>query len=159
MDLHVEARRFRNFVASHTEVILREGGVDDRSYKKFMSERHGLKPHREHWDSTCPMRVVGQPCKSSRDSDVQCICDKHGYPLMDHCHLWYRGDDLVLTSESYRVSGTDVAALTADLSPLGLELCIRADGGYYPGNATLIIIKCETSATPDRENDLIFPQE
>ena len=44
--------------------------------------------------------------------------------------------------------GTDVAALVADLSPHGLEVYVRADRGNYPGSATVIINKRESSHTP-----------
>ncbi|GIH23019.1 hypothetical protein Aph01nite_13290 [Acrocarpospora phusangensis] len=81
----------------------------------------------------CPRIVAGLECQR-RD----CMC-KSGHAVYDHARMWRdKEGNYVLTSEPYSVRGREIAAFSADVQALGLEVALFGQSFWNPGNTLLI---------------------
>ena len=114
------------------------GDIEARYAERFP----GWKRSRS--SSTCPRVVAGKRCFawSGRWRPGRCICQKHGYPLLDHTRLWVMPDKggHCFTSDSYHIDEKDLEAFRADCADLGLQVVVEDYSPWFPGNTQLILV-------------------
>jgi hypothetical protein len=105
---------------------------------------HGLREQRfKDWyqwrpihsrGDICPRRVAGKQCRHYRHrGSTDCICNRSYNRLFDHCALWKdENGELLFTTEPYHYYDSDLAALSNDLSELGLEAEVLPRSGWNP---------------------------
>lgn len=116
-------------------------GMGADSHAARMRHHFGLLPRRNRWlrYRPCPRTLVGKRCQLRRDRD--CLCSRH-YDILDHGRGWRdRRGQLVHTAEPFHTDADALAALAADLRPLGVRIDVSGQSLYYPGHAILLMLR------------------